>query len=662
VVGFLAPQIGVLNSGVRGTGVGPADTSVGDALTGIANLINLTTTVGNRGGGPTQKDRDNETLQDFSAEVARLHSMRGELGESQFNSQLNSKFKAFGVVNPILIGDARDVVLGQTGIKIGGEEFSLKKQQQQIVESFTATARGKSALVRIFAAPGAKDPATGEMIPEIVFSMLSAEAALAAKDEAELEAINLQLASLKGREEIRTLLEKDIIDKKTFEFGQRSEATVAGLSMAAFEAGVKVKDASVLVGDLLREKQAAENEYFAEARAGGFADSPDFKTGLAAALQPYDTMIGLIEDLGDESVRAFAVLQASDSIITAKVINKIIKFGGTNRDVVAYFMKSVIDNNVVDLRMISTLDPTELRDELGDRPLFPGNATTISAEAPPAPGPVATPETISRARTLTDQEREDEVRVNTSTFSMFSSDDEDSRTTAVKAFGLAATAINTSTLPLAEATFDRLYDTKFFDTYNTIVGFGDQNSANLQGAVQENLTRVLQQRLGLANVDLRNRFSETFPEINLVSDGNEIVLDLGKGLTPNSRFLTKSLERHNLPKTVQGLKQLAILEFNNPFFTFFSEANGINELIAEVAYVNKIIGTVKRLPDIAPHILPSIGVKVDPVTGDPIPDFAEEEEVSHITSLGELDNVAIGSTFSYIDTDGKLVVSTFGGV
>ncbi|MHA2084304.1 MAG: hypothetical protein ACXABD_11155 [Candidatus Thorarchaeota archaeon] len=645
MAGILSPQLSEIGPAPGGVSHRP-DTSTGDLLSNVGSVLDTVSRSFQSlsSSGPTQKDRDNATLQPFAAKIARLEGQREQLGESRFNSMLNAEFKSFAVNNPILTPQARTNVQDITGVSVGDEEFNVVNEQQDAVVSFLDTSRGQLALFSVVGK--AKNPETGEFDPDTAFVLLAREAALAASDSAELDAINLQTQKMQGVDTQRELFLKEVVDKKNLDFGDKAQRTVSGFVQAAIDSGAKLDNAPAMLAGLRQNRTALELEILADARQGGFQNHPDFD--INDALAPYDSMISMIENLGTDAVAAFETMQAMDSIEVAKVINDITKIPlGSNRDYVNYFSQELLDLDTSNLSIGALgLDATALREAARGVSLFPGTAIPVTPTSGPVPESHTTDEATLAARSLTEDERKNEVRVNIATFGSYVSSHtggENFRATAVESFGMAAAAINTSATPLAVGTFDKVYDAKFFNTYKTITDFGDSTGANLQSAVTANLATVFEQRLGLANVQITNNFSEAFPEMGLTFQGGKVSVDLGIKKGTASKFLSQSLKRHSLPNDLSGLRRLAILEPNNPAFLPFSEARGITSVVNEVAYLNKIVGVVKRLPDLAPHLMPRIEAAISGSSsaGAPI-----------VNSRKERDALEDGAIYFWIDSDG----------
>lgn len=653
MVGFLAPQINDIGSAPAGGG-GVVDTSIADALTNVGNIFNA----GLRAGGnanvksPTQKDRDNETLRPFNEEVARLQNLRPEIGEAQFNNRLNSAFSSFVVGNGTLVGDARATVLAITGTEVGDEDFNVINVLEQNNKDFLETNRGKAELAGLL--QGSKNPETGEFDPDLVFANVTRAAASAAADAAELDALKLlqeKEAATVGINEGRL---RGVVDDQLAKFGVKASASMQGIIAVGLQTDARIEDASIFLRDIRLQRTLLKDEIESDARRGGFANHPDFDVNIALA--PFDNAIATIESLGDDTIKAFEVLRAADEATSINIINSTVGGGGSNRIFQDFFWQGVLSDTNVDLSEAAQgLNPTEMREARRGAPLFTGTAIPVTSDNPPSVTPVVTDEATVVARSLSEPQRQDEVKVNLATFGQYipeHSGNENFRAVATESFGMASAAMNTSIKPVSEATFDKTYDGHFFGAYNNIVSFGDSTSANLQNSVTSNLATIFEQRKNLANVRLSNNFSNAFPGIGLSFDSKGVVVDLGEARDQNARFLFDSLKRAGLPKTLEGARRLAILEPNNPAFLPFSEARGVNDIFAEVDYLNKIISTVNKLEDLSPHILPRIEESINGNSPASIPLISSEEE---LLSLG----LSKGDLFSYLDSDGNLVTEPF---
>jgi len=651
LAGFLAPQLNEIGSSASGVGA-PTDTTVGDALSGIGGLIDLLG--GGTGGGTvtvTQKDRDNATLQPFGAEINRLQQLRDKIGPARFGTMLNSKFKEFAVTNGTLVSEAREIILGITGQDIGGEEFSIVNEVEEGVTKFLGTSRGQAVLPAVISAATDEN---GELDNDVAFNLLLEQSSLHAAEQAKLDALKLQADAETARGQINEARLAQVIDSQSLFYGDLALRDVVAFSALAVQNETKVSDSPAILAALRQRENLHRNEVMDAARRGGYANHPDFN--VEDSLQPYTSTIKMIEDAGDDAVRAFEVLKAQDGATTLRVLNGLIGFGGGNQELQRFAFGALLDKESANLEdMIRSMNPTRLREFTLDLPLFTGVSTPVTEDNPPAPVSVISGDVLTAARGMNDFERKEEITVGVATFGSYvpsHSTEVGTRATAVDGFATTAAAVNSSDQDLAEATFDKIYDRKFFSTYEAITRFGDTVAANLQNIVAENLSVVFNQRKDLAETRIRNGFAETFPSINLQFNGNEVFVDLGEPKTTNERFLRDTLKRRGLPNTFEGAKQLAILEPNNPIFLPFSEARGINDIRSDVAYVNKIIGTVNRLPDLSTHIKPKIERSFGFENGQQ--SEVEVPNVIRVTRPEDVEKLSKGDTWEFIDADGDV--------
>jgi len=640
LAGILAPQLNDIGSSQGGVSIRP-DTSVGDALTGVGNIFNL---IGRATSGspprPSQTEQDNAALQPFNAELARLTAQRDQLGESRYRSLVSARFTEFSVNNGALITEAKSAVTALTGLEIGEKDFDPLSEQREQVEAFLETNIGKAKLPAIIAM--STDSDTGLFNTDKAFALFSAATAEHAMNASRLEALKFDLESLETEDAIRDERIEVALDEMILNFGTTAEEDVAGFSTAFFQGDARISDSQVVLAAFRERKALLQAEFESFGRQGGFSTHPQFKASMEAALSPYDNAINLVNSLGTDVVAFAERMRASDQADVLNLMRKLSVVGGSNQIYQDFVLRTQLGDQLTDLKVaIKGLDQTELRSS--DIPLFSGTAETVTPDNPPQESPVTTAPLNDSSILLSDSERKNEVETNLAIFGTYNTVNhgggENFRATAVGAFGMAATAVNTSSRPLGEPTFDKIYDATFFNTYNDIVKHGDIHSANLQNVVAENLGVVFNQRLGVVNTRISNFLDKNFPELQLKFDGNEAVLDVS-----GNKFLSGILKQNGFPITLEGARDLAISQPNNQNILAFSEARGVTQLINEIDYVNKIISVVRKLDDLSPHLLPSIGKAIE----------NENFGGVFITNAEEYDALEDGTPYTYKNDDGTI--------
>jgi hypothetical protein len=216
---------------------------------------------------------------------------------------------------------------------------------------------------------------------------------------------------------------------------------------------------------------------------------------------------------------------------------------------------------------------------------------------------------------------------------------------------MVTASINTSKQPITEATFDKVYGPKFFSTYGDITRHGDATAANFTSAVAINLGRVFEQRLGQANLLIANDFENLLPNLGLAFDGEKVVavLETDKNSTPTGKALATLLKKNKLPATLEGIKELARIDPFNPTFDqlnvgLFSGRGQLSSIEQEMRYLNKVVGTVRKLPDLAPHVMPLIEARVNNVA-DQGPMVVTTEDYNEVKS---------GDIFRWTDSEGNV--------
>jgi hypothetical protein len=256
LAGFLAPQLNEIGSAAQGVGT-PVDTSIGDALSGIGGLIDLLGRGGGGGSSVTQKDRDNANLQPFFARVNRLEGQRDKLGPARFQSMLNAEFKEFVVGHGTLVSEAREGILGITGLEIGAEEFNVVSEAQEGVETFISTTRGQAILPAVIAAATNEN---GELDNDVAFNLLLEQSSLFAAEQAKLDALKRQAEVEQARGQINETRLAQVIDDQTLFYGNMALQDVVAFSAAAVQNETRVSDGQTVLAALRGRENLFRNE------------------------------------------------------------------------------------------------------------------------------------------------------------------------------------------------------------------------------------------------------------------------------------------------------------------------------------------------------------------------------------------------------------------
>lgn len=613
MAGFLAPQISDIGA-ARGGGIPPVDTSVGDALTGVSRIFDAAFS-GTRA-QPTQKDRDSSALQPFMQDISNLHAQRDELGSRQFQARLNSLFSAFAVANPQLITEAQTGVDAITGIKIGTEAIDLAQEITDVTINWLTTDPEGIAL-----APGLfVYDENGELDSDLTILNAHRARSQSNADDAELAKLTVQLGIEQARSGINEVRLKGVVDEWLFKFGNEAQNHFQGVIRSALNAGTTLADGATVLAQLRDQRTQLANRFESKARTGGFANHPDWDVSIA--LRSYDNAIASLTAKQEDIPRLFEALRSADATAVGELINGVIGVGGFQPDVVDYVFSNIIVFGSSELTaMAEGLRVSKTIATLADQPLFTPEATPVTQDNPPVENGSTTSEAQITASGLSTDERRTEVKTGLANFGSYLQEnalDENYRATAVEGFTLASLAMTTSPQPVSVTTFDKMYDTKFFDTYTSIVGFGDEMSGRLQNEVSHNLAVIFSQRETLARTRLANAFT-TLPSLGLSFIDGKVVLafnTFGEGITTQEKNILAKLDQFGFSRDLEGILKLRERDPVALSVAQLGPASGnLQELNKEVTYLNKIISTISRLPDLSEHLLPKIedGLAVRPV-------------------------------------------------
>lgn len=641
MAGFLAPQINDIGA-ARGSGVPPVDTSVGDALSGVSKIFDAAFSSVGSGAQPTQKDRESATLQPIMQQIARLEAQREELGPAQHGARVNSLFSAAVVANPTLIAELRAGVTAITGLEVGAPEVDLAQQMtDETINWLTTDPEGVALAPGLFVYD-----TNGEIDNDLTILNAIRARAQTNADDAELARLTTQLGIEQATSGINEVRLKGVVDEWLFKSGKEAQEHVQGVIRGALNTGATVADGATVLAQLRDQRTLLANRFEAKARAGGFANHPDWNVGIALA--PYDNFIASLTAKQEDIPRIFEALRSADAIAVGELINGVTGVGGFQPDVVDYVFSNIIISGSAELtKMAEGLRASKTIVTLADQPLFTPEATPVTQENPPVEGGSTTTEAQISAAGLSTDERRTEVTTGLVNFGAYLTEnavDESYRATAVESFTLASAAMTTSPQPVAVATFDKMYDTKFFDTYTSVVGFGDETAGRLQNEVSHNLAVIFSQRETLARTRLSNAFT-TLPSLNLTFSDGKVMLafdTLGEGVTLQEKSILAKLDKFGLPRNMEGLLKLRDRDPVALSAVQLGAASGnLQDINKEVAYLNKIVSVVSRLPDLSSHLLPKIEERF-------------ETKVIMIHSREEYTALPVGTNFSYQNDDGSV--------
>jgi len=283
--------------------------------------------------------------------------------------------------------------------------------------------------------------------------------------------------------------------------------------------------------------------------------------------------------------------------------------------------------------------------------LFSQDTAPVTTDAPPLEEGATTPEAKVTAGGLTRLERQEEVRGALASFGAYIQEngaDESYRATAVQGYTRASLAMTTSPQPTSEATFDQMYDTKFFDTYNHITQFGDESGARLQNEVAVNISTLFQQREKVTRSRIANDFKQ-LPSFELAMVEGEVTLafnNLSSGATPQEKKLLAALDREGLSRDLDGIIKLqAKLPTVLGASTIGDASNDLAAMKKELKYLNKITSTTARLPEINKHLAPRFKSALTTA-----PTIASVEDYNNV-----FPNLEHGQTYNIVGNNGQLV-------
>ena len=145
----------------------------------------------------------------------------------------------------------------------------------------------------------------------------------------------------------------------------------------------------------------------------------------------------------------------------------------------------------------------------------------------------------------------------------------------------------------------------------------------------------------------RGSFFSSLPSFGLTSTEGKISLAFnafGPGSTELEKSILARLDQLGLPRNLDG-----VLELGAGFLTpagFGPNLFNLRELNKEVAYLNKIVSTVSRLPDLSEHLLPKIEES-----------FSTRPVIGSIEDYNKIwPNLPSGQEYIVMGTDGNPIV------
>lgn len=654
MAGFLAPTITEIAAAPSAPAV-RQDTSIGDLLGNIGGIVSSlsrgTTTTTTQ----TQSDRDTATATPFVVEAQRIEALRatGKLSANQIDALIRkNKLEAVTAFS----GRSENIIKSLASVH--GEDIDVK--EVDLVGAFDA------AMVKFFA----EDPRGQTLAPSIIVpdkrgginkeatrlkGIVVYEAFLAqsGKDQQAAE----ELARLKTQSGIRDEELKLVVDPFI------AENTAAALSIIAGLGNVLdlTPESNVIdVATLIQEAKTARNQFAlqlaARAATRGLTNEPTLYNP-EDILKLFDGPIALLTDLQGQPEK-IALMQQSQSDVQmgATIAAAGVALTPESR---AYFSSIQLDAR-----------RTELTKAAMDWILFVTPPTVEGLQSLPTeadPTSVFDPAFTSAAAKLPEFRQIEVARNGIEGFYLAEISELNGpaiRETATEQLTRGMGVMLASGRDVPVATFDQTFRPEFTHMFLAMTDTDDELSLKFTGVVKEFLATVVDQQVTQARFLVSNNFSAEYKNLKVAFNGESWTLDFGKetgqglGIDNREVLLKNLLKKQGLPVSMEGL--ISLVSTPTSRLGPFTDAAQLSLLVGDarrmvrilkpsIDYLNKIFDVNKRL-----------GTAVqDSLVG--IPDFAEEEEITHVTSAEDFANVPIGGSFSYIDTDGNRQVSTFGG-
>lgn len=640
MAGFLAPTIPDIGPAPRAP-VAPADTSIGDAFSGVASIVNL---VGRSVGGTTtetQQDRDDRILRPtfdrFRALLAQRDS--GDLTPAQFAARKSALISSSIAANPSQrsrIVDGLSVLAGEpVGVVEQTTEGILNDNRNVWLATPIGAASAVLAVSESLDAEGNLDARAFDLALNKVYNASLFEEAGAAQMQNEVEKAKLTL-------EYNNIKQDQFIDPLLSDQSIKAAAIIeAHLSVFMKDTSGTSDDAVIAVAGLEKIKSEWRSNFTVDAASRGILDESSYTTGLAVIMKQFDDQIAYLQRIADSEAAQLTIRENRQTAAVIRILNE----GGLLADEPTRQAFSIInlENNLVNVEQIA----------LAMRKFAISSAPLAPTASDPGTVSVYTDAFSVEAANLSEELQIMDVTTGIEYWKggqSFKDEDiknEDQRGMLVTNLGRALGVLNTTGDPISESTFDKVYDPAFVNQYKRITKFNDETARILENVVRTNLGTTLDKRREFTKTNIRNRLGDNFPGVTMKFDGEKFVIDYGtgRGTTLPQRRLFDVLDRNGLPRTSEGIKTLlsGTQQLDKDELRAVQVVQGVAS--DEIDYLNKIVGTINLFPEFSETALPSAtefgeeGVRVSPI---------------RVRNESDVSKLEFGEAWEFTDEDGNV--------
>ncbi len=640
MAGFLAPTL----SDIAPAPIAPApraDTSIGDAFSGLGSLINL---VGRGTGGTTatetQQDRDDRilrpTFDSFRVLLAQRDS--GDLTPSRFEALKTGLISSAIAANPSQRVDIVEGLSVLAGEPVGVVEESVAGIDRTNRNEWLTTVIG-STIASI--AVGNSIDEEGNLDAEALDLAVDTAYRAFLLDAADAKQIELSVNKAKLRLDYDNIKEAEWISPLlSAQTKTAGEAIHSSISAFLNDTSGRSDDAiSALVG-LEAQKGHWINIFTLQAGDRGILDEASYKAGLGLIEQQFDTQISFLQEVVDSEAALTTVMQnRSDRAMITVLTNAGIP--ATEESIKLYSI-ILMEKNVKEIGSLA----------MATTPPVITSPTFVPTASEPGSPTVYTEEFSREAATLTEELQIHDVTVGIEYwkggrhFPDKNMKDVDQRGGLVTKLGQALGVLNVTGDPISESTFDKVYDPDFINQYRRITKFDDETARTLENVVKLNLMTTLDKRRTFTETNIENRLGSDFPGVVMRFDGEKFIINYGSGRATSvpQLKLFGIFDRHGVPRTSEGVTTLleGTQELSRDEIRDLRVVQGVSD--DEISYLNKIVGTINMFPEFSEESLP----------GSSLLNLVEAPTVHKITTPEDVTALQKGDAWEFIDEDGTV--------
>lgn len=618
MAGVLAPEIGDIGAPgpVR---VPQGDTSIGNFLGDMSSIFDaaLKDSGGEGGNKPTQTDRDREGLSGVAEQVARITQQRnsGDLSPEEATVRLRKLRMGAEVAFPDKTGDLNNI-FGT----ITGEENSAVLEDPFVTYANArvgAASKGDDPILQDMLASSITYDNFGQVDPAATRSKFLAKDAQRTAFLAQNQVTKENTERLKSQGAFDDAAQEQAVEPFMVAALQASQDVLSPI-LETFKQGaqgpIDVANVTIAIEQKIGQ---LKNEFTQRAAQAGILDNFEakFSGGMDKALAPLINFKNFLASIGTERASAINNLDTEQRIAIAGVFEANGIPFVTNPESLAFFSQTIVGENLKGIRQ-SVEDIKEKGNVTRPRYVFDAVTQSGGTVHDTETGGV-TAQAKESMKALPPEKAKSEVKRGLAAFqgwSSIGSPTPEHTTFAVDGFVEAAEVMNQRGVPVAEDTFDTVYNADFWRDYNLIQALGTENATRMEQAAATSLRTILSNKEVETTHFITTSYGTTLPNLTVEFDGTKWGVVLSAA-TNNEKAITKALDANGLPHTGEGLLELdRILKnpantqiTNNKFgegpqvtsltgFKLSIDDSQFRRVIDSVAYMNKIVANVNKLP------------------------------------------------------------------